>query len=293
VVAEQVGLPPEVIARARALQPQGEGDATALLLSMREKEQQLAEELQEAGRVRVDLEDKQRALERQMSDVKDEKRKMRRKLLEEHEQALAELRAKVESLLARQPSKQELAAAKKELADAQQENTQLQESLDSVSMAAARGLRLEDLAVGARVEVLSMRDTGTVEHIDLNKQRVRVALGKLTITVGLPDLAVAQALEVKPGEQSYKAVHYRRPELSSSTIDLHGNRVDEALSRTDKFLDQALASGYSSVKLMHGQGSGALRRALHEFLRTHPVVRQYRYALPEEGGGGVTIVEFK
>jgi DNA mismatch repair protein MutS2 len=72
-----------------------------------------------------------------------------------------------------------------------------------------------------------------------------------------------------------------------------GNNVEEALSRTEKFLDEAVLAELRSVRLIHGYGTGQLRRAIAEFLQSHPFVTNFTAAPPEQGGGGVTVVELK
>ena len=72
-----------------------------------------------------------------------------------------------------------------------------------------------------------------------------------------------------------------------------GSHVEEAVSRTEKFLDEALVSELKSVRLIHGYGTGQLRRALAEFLQSHPFVAQLRPAPANQGGGGVTVVRFE
>lgn len=79
---------------------------------------------------------------------------------------------------------------------------------------------------------------------------------------------------------------------SSMTLDLHGMRVEEALKALDHFLDRSLLAGFPYVRICHGTGTGRLYKAVHEYLRTQPQVRNYRFATPDEGGGGVTIAEF-
>jgi DNA mismatch repair protein MutS2 len=76
-------------------------------------------------------------------------------------------------------------------------------------------------------------------------------------------------------------------------LNLIGCSVDEALSRTEKFLDDTLVSELPSVRLIHGYGSGQLRRAIAGYLQTLPFVANFSPAPPEQGGGGVTIVELK
>lgn len=85
---------------------------------------------------------------------------------------------------------------------------------------------------------------------------------------------------------------YASTEPLSMELDLHGHRVDEALSKLDKYLDRALLAGFPQVRVIHGTGAGKLYRAVHEFLREYPSVKKFRFGASNEGGGGVTIVEF-
>jgi DNA mismatch repair protein MutS2 len=80
---------------------------------------------------------------------------------------------------------------------------------------------------------------------------------------------------------------------SLTELNLIGCSVDEALSRTEKFLDDSMISEMRSVRLIHGYGTGQLRRAIAGFLQTLPFVANFNAAPPEQGGGGVTVVELK
>jgi DNA mismatch repair protein MutS2 len=293
VVAEQVGLPAEVLERARSLRPQGEAESTALLLSMQEKEQRLAEELEAAQKIRYDLEDRQRELNNMEAELREDKRRFRQKMLDEKERAISEMRSRVEATIAKLPSKQELLAAKLSLEEEQAEVIAAAER-DHKADDAKAAKRTGTPEPGERVRVKTLNDEGVVQSVDAGRGQARVTVGRVVATVKLADLQrlpKKKQHEVSAGATGH--VHYRRPDSPQSTLDLHGNRVEEALGKIDNFFDQALASGFSNAKLMHGQGSGALRRAIHDFLRTHPVVGNYRYATADEGGGGVTVVEFK
>jgi DNA mismatch repair protein MutS2 len=69
--------------------------------------------------------------------------------------------------------------------------------------------------------------------------------------------------------------------------------VDDALTRMEKFLDDAVVSEQTSVRVIHGFGTGQLRRAIGEWLQTHPFVARFGPAASDHGGGGVTVVELK
>jgi len=75
-------------------------------------------------------------------------------------------------------------------------------------------------------------------------------------------------------------------------LEVHGLSVDDALEKVDKYLDQAYAAGLPYVYIIHGRGTGALLRAIHEYLSTHPHVSRFRFAEPSEGGTSVTMVYF-
>ena len=70
-------------------------------------------------------------------------------------------------------------------------------------------------------------------------------------------------------------------------------RAGEALDETDKYLDDATLSGLDKVSIVHGKGTGALRRALHEHFRAHPQVSEFRLGTLDEGGAGVTMVTLR
>lgn len=294
VIAEQVGLPSEVLERAKALRPQGEEQTTALLLSLQEKEERLAQELAEARRARAELEARLKENEQLNARLREEKKQFRLRMIADRDRVLAEMRSRVEQFLAAQPTREELLEARREI---DRERTASHEEREQIRRGMETAAALSgEVQAGDRVMIMSLNEPGTVQEILTRKGEARVTVGRITATVKLSDLKlVARAEPPRPKETETPArgVHFRRPESPESTLDLHGCRVEEALEKFEKFLDQALLAGFSSARVMHGQGSGTLARALHQHFRRHPALKSYRYAEPHEGGGGVTIVEFK
>lgn len=76
-------------------------------------------------------------------------------------------------------------------------------------------------------------------------------------------------------------------------LDLRGERYEDALSRVEKYLDDALLANYHQVSIIHGKGTGALRQGVQQYLKKHPRVKSYRFGEPGEGGSGVTVAELK
>lgn len=79
--------------------------------------------------------------------------------------------------------------------------------------------------------------------------------------------------------------------FQTNELNLIGKTTDEAVDLADKFLDEAFLSGLSEVRIIHGHGTGALRKAVAEFLRDHPHVARFTSASPDKGGSGATVVE--
>ena len=107
--------------------------------------------------------------------------------------------------------------------------------------------------------------------------------------------------ELQRAEASESSESNSKPNISMNKtfssakiqIDLRGMRVDEALHETEKHLDSALISGMSFVHILHGKGTGALMEAIHEFLSEQSFVANFHFADEDQGGAGITVVEFE
>lgn len=144
-------------------------------------------------------------------------------------------------------------------------------------------------APGDRVAVGPLGFEGVVQAVHGREVEVNVRGKRMRATV--EELRVLGAAPRAAGGRVSVEVHAR--ESIVSDLNLIGCTVDEALSRTDKFLDEAILSELRTVRVIHGHGTGQLRRALAEFLQHHPLVARFALAPAEQGGGGVTVVELK
>jgi DNA mismatch repair protein MutS2 len=149
-------------------------------------------------------------------------------------------------------------------------------------------------AVGDRVLVGAFGLEGVVQaihereaEVDVRGKRLRAKLDELRV------ITTAATLQAQSSRVKVNVDMAPREGPTLSELNLVGSRVEEALARTEKFLDEANISELPSVRIIHGYGTGQLRRALAEFLQTHPSVAHFALASPEQGGGGVTIVELK
>ncbi|MCU1382920.1 MAG: hypothetical protein JWL71_1617, partial [Acidobacteria bacterium] len=148
---------------------------------------------------------------------------------------------------------------------------------------------ISPVAVGSRVIVggLGLEAIVTAVHdgtadLDVRGKRMRASVRDLTVIGGqAPAARVNVHVELQPRG------------TSSSDLNVIGCTVDEALTRAERFLDESLLTDQRVIRLIHGYGTGQLKRALTAFLQQHPLVARFATAPPEQGGGGVTVVELK
>ena len=150
----------------------------------------------------------------------------------------------------------------------------------SVGVRPAAGSRVRLVPLGVEGEVQLVR--GDDAELLVHGKRLRVPLRSLVL---LDAPAPRSRVEVN--------VQVRTEESTASDLNVIGRTVDEALDLADRFLDRALVDERHVVRVIHGHGSGQLRRALGEFFRSHPLVARHAPAPREQGGEGVTVVELK
>ena len=157
-------------------------------------------------------------------------------------------------------------------------------------------LRPSDLSIGASVKIISMNLTGTVSTKPDAKGNLFVQTGIFRTQVHLSDLELVDEVVVNtPLMQRTRAGKIKMSKSAnvSTEINLLGKTVDEAIAELDKYLDDAYIAHLSSVRIVHGKGTGALRKGVHNYLRRQKHVATYRLGEFGEGDAGVTIVEFK
>lgn len=146
------------------------------------------------------------------------------------------------------------------------------------------------LKPGDEVKVLSLDQKGhLVEKVDNKDWYVQIGIMKMKVSeTDLQLLKSPKNTETKP-IATIKGSDYHVP----LELDLRGERYEDALMKVEKYIDDALLAGYPRVSIIHGKGTGALRKGVQEYLKNHRSVKGIRFGEPGEGGSGVTVVSFK
>lgn len=158
----------------------------------------------------------------------------------------------------------------------------------------ARAFGIEDVRPGQRLTYLPWNKAGIVEEVDGRRSRVKLDLAGVSMWAEAKDLAVIDEKNATPASARNLGGAVVKAERNISLrLDLRGMRTDVALSELSRFLDKALLGSVSQVEVVHGRGTGALRKEVHRLLKEFPAVADFRLASEEQGGDGMTIVDFK
>ena len=151
----------------------------------------------------------------------------------------------------------------------------------------------EDLKIGMRVKYTKLDQTGDVESLPDSRGNFRIRLGSIRMTVNVKDVVIAES-EPQGNKEKKKAKYgnmsFGKTKNVSTEINLIGMNLDDATDRMNKYIDDAFLAGLKTVNIIHGRGSGILRKGLRAELRRNKHVESYKSAPYDQGGEGNTIV---
>ncbi|MER1988872.1 endonuclease MutS2 [Solibacillus isronensis] len=293
-ISKRLGLSSNVIDHAKSFTGTDRHEVESMIASLEEsrlRSEREADEahllLEDAQKIRAELEERLRIYDEKKENLekkaKDKARKIVDEAKKEAESIIAELR-KMKENAALSVKEHELIDAKKRL-----DNAAPIDNNKVLQKAVAARERKQNLQVGDEVKVLSYGQKGTLLQKAGNEWVVQIGILKMK----LPESDLEY---VKPEkEQATRPMMNvkNRNSIVKLELDLRGERYEEALIRTEKYLDDALLANYPRVSIIHGKGTGALRQGIQNFLKNHKRVKSYRYGEAGEGGFGVTVVELK
>ena len=179
-------------------------------------------------------------------------------------------------------------------------------SLKEKSVSPNKAIKPEEIAIGDPVRITSMGLDGTVNTLPDAKGNLFVMCGQLRTRTNIKNLIRIDASEIEKQDKDREKAHIHQKNASvkmdlstvktyslSSELNLLGKTVDEALHELDKYLDDAYLAHLSTVRIVHGKGTGTLRQAVGRFLKKVKYVKEFRIGEYGEGDAGVTIVTFK
>jgi len=295
-IASRLGLDRRIIERARAFISREEMQVSDLIQNLEENRHVTAIERQEATRLRMELEQKSAQLDKMFREAEKRRRDAVAKANREAREVLRRAQREAKQLLEELKTDLEAEAEKAQLRAAQATQEKLRKSEAELREASDHlqpsypGKAPGTLSEGDEVMIVPLQQRAVVAGPVGENGEVQVQVGQIRITANISDLRLANKADRSRKAEPVKVATVSRKVNISPSKDLRGLTLDEAILEVDKYLDEAVLAGLNEVSLIHGKGTGALRRGLNEYLKTHPQVAGFRLGGEGEGGSGVTVV---
>jgi DNA mismatch repair protein MutS2 len=296
-IAERLGLDKKIVERARTMVSPEELRAESLLDEIHHQRDLARQERSQAAEDRRRIQ----ALERELAERLDSIDEERRDLLEEANQEIREevdaLKEDVRSLRRRLASAAEPLNVVRDIEDAVDE---VQEkytiSKPHPSQIAANDQKdansQKPVSVGEKVRIRTIDAVGVITSLD--DERAEVQVGRLRVRASLEELDLINEVEAPELLKEVSLKRAQRARVGASVppleLDVRGQTVDEALDELERRLDAAFLAGMPFIRIIHGKGTGRLRKAVRKALEGNAYVSSFETGKPAEGGEGVTIV---
>ncbi|MDP8243536.1 MAG: endonuclease MutS2 [Candidatus Hinthialibacter antarcticus] len=310
-IASRLGLPQHVIDRARVSQRE-QDDTPEALLSRLSEEMRCAEEaarkaLQErksAEELRADCERRVESAKREARHIIEKGERKAQNLLSELERRIKDLEKEEQKFQQRWKEKLD-ALLKESKREAPPESTLKQlraglkqakkqvsgsEPAPHVAKYKRTNWRWEQLKPGMRVRIAGLTEMGKVLRVWPDQKKAEVSVNSMTLQVKQDQILSVHETQHEPTVEYLSTVQVDRPDDAELSVDIHGMTVDEMTPIVERFVDRGFRSGARFITIVHGHGTGTLRREVRRMLSEHPVVRNFKNGESFEGGQGVTIV---
>ena len=300
-ISKKLGLPDEIIEEARTHLSDQEESFEELLSDLEHSRRTIEKEQAEIQAYKEELEMLRRRTKEKQEKLDAQRDRILREANEKAGRILQSAKDYADETMRnfRKFGKENISASEMEK-EREKLRQKMAKTSSSVSLEKAKPKKTykpSDFKLGTAVKVLSMNLTGTVHTLPDARGNVEVQMGILRSKVPITDLDIIDEPVSYASKQTRRTSSGKMKmgkSLSvSPEINLIGRTTDEAVALLDKYLDDAYLAHISPVRVVHGKGTGALRNAVHQYLKRQKHVKSYRLGAFGEGDAGVTIVEFK
>ena len=300
-ISKKLGLSDAIIEEAKSHLSEQDESFEELLTDLEQSRRTIEQEQNEIRAYKEEIASLKEEIEKKQARLNEQRDRILRQANEKASQILREAKDYADETMKnfRKFGKENVSAAEME-----KERERLRKKMEKTNSHLTlekekprRQYKPSDFKLGTSVKVLSMNLTGTVRSLPDSKGVVDVQMGILRSKVPITDLDIIEEAASYTSKQTRKTSSGKMKMGKSLTvspeINLIGKTTDEAVALLDKYLDDAYLAHINPVRVVHGKGTGALRAAVHNYLKRQKHVKSYRLGAFGEGDAGVTIVEFK
>ncbi len=299
-ISSKLGLSDEIIEEAKTHLTEQEESFEDLITDLENSRTTIEKEREEIDRYKQEIQTLKKRLEQKQDKLDNSREAILRKANEEARAILQDAKDYADTTMRNFNKFGKANISAKEM---EQERDKLRKKLSGVEKNLTlkaekkpkKELKAKDLKIGDSVKVLSMNLKGTVSTLPNDKGNLYVQMGILRSQVNIKDLELIEEPGVTgpglgKGTGGSGKIKMAKSASVSMELNLLGKTVDEAIAELDKYLDDAYLAHVPSVRIVHGKGTGALRKGVHTYLRRNKRVKSFRLGEFGEGDAGVTIV---
>ena len=310
-IASRLGLPPELATRAKRYLGKARAETEIATQRLEESSRELREQTEETQqeregvlRLQREFDERLQKLQQQrdaeLSQAREEASRIVRQAQTEADAILRELRSagkeskqteiargKLKNLRENTDLNRRGAETQKTASKEKEESREPSTSLPARPRISSR--KLPTLKIGDAVRVSSLGKEGVLLSLRDDNSRVSVRIGAMKVEVPAADIAPLSNRNQSTPAPAFAGKVFGVPQ----EINLIGKRTDEAIVELEEYFDSAILSNAKTLRIIHGRGTGALKRAVHEYLKSTGTVASFELAPPEDGGEGATVVQFQ
>jgi len=287
-IARRRGLNEKILKTASGFMDSDKYKLEVFLSDLETKSNKLEEKLRELEIENTRLAGLSSLYKKNIEKLETEKKEILKKAKIDAEEFLKDINKKVENVI---KQIRESGAKKEVIKEAKKIIIELKEETKNLySPDIGLEQKLTDFSVGNFVLIRNTAASGQIIEIDKEKQRATIESGTIKMQVNLSDLLIDNSRRKDKPIASH--LNFKLPE-TSYRLDIRGKRPDEADFEILKFIDDSYMTGQDRIEILHGKGTGVLKRTVKEILDRHEKVKNYYFAPIEFGGEGITVVELK
>ncbi|MBL4931072.1 endonuclease MutS2 [Clostridium paridis] len=293
-ISRKLGLDENIIHSAKELISSESLEFEDLIQNLQEKSIKAESEAIKANALRVEAEKLRDKYNSKLESLDKMRENAFVEARREAKQLLRDAKDQADEILKNMRELERLGGSSEARRKLEEERGKLRDKLDSTEekatpSAKSNGKEIKEVKLGMEAFLPSLNQKVVIISKPDSKGEVKVEAGIMKISVKLKDLVVSG--DVKEDKKKTKREVSLNLKSVSSSVDLRGMDSEEACYTADKYLDEAYLAGLGEVSLIHGKGTGVLRKSINDMLKHHPHVKEYRLGEYGEGGSGVTVVK--
>lgn len=291
-ISKRLGLDQAILENAQSLIGEDARNVNKILEQIEEDKKELEDKNSEIDRYKIEIEKIKKELEIKSKEVENKRAEIIREAEDKANEILEKANTESQKML-----KEAKKSKNANTSDIDRSLNNIRNRYKSNKIERQRdGLKIkkskdapEDLRPGDRVVIAGLGEEAEVISAPDQKGNIKVQMGILKMDSNIKNVTKIDSSD-ETRKNINKVYNAKKVQSFSPSLDLRGQRLDEALANVDKYLDDAMFSGLDEVKIIHGMGTGALRKGITDYLKSNRMIGSFRTGNDKEGGFGVTIV---